>query len=141
MVNKPSTVDEALAYVWALPDTALRLSQKQDIAAALAERTDAVARRYFSSPDPEHWVGTLKQLLKPAGILPSSEAFGYFWKTHHGDVCASAYSKFCQSAMQPNIQSHAYIVGRFVLHIFTLHVRSQALSTTSTVSVCIDDNC
>lgn len=82
MVNKPSTVDEALAYVWALPDTALRLSEKQSIAAALAEKADAVARRYFSSPDPEHWVGTLKELLKPAGILPSSEAFGYFWHTH-----------------------------------------------------------
>ena len=69
MVNKPSTVDEALAYVWALPDTAMKLLEKQSIAAALAERTDTVARRYFSSPDPEDWVGTLKELLKPASFI------------------------------------------------------------------------
>ncbi len=42
MVNKPSTVDEALAYVWSLPETALRLSEKQSIAAALAEKIDTV---------------------------------------------------------------------------------------------------
>lgn len=82
MVNKSIAVDEAVAYVWTLPDTVLRLSEEQSIAAALAEKTDVVAIRYFSSPDPEHWVGTLKELLKPAGILPSSETFGYFWHTH-----------------------------------------------------------
>ena len=61
MTNKPSTVDEALAYVWALPDTTLKRSEKQTIAVALANRQDVVARRYFSSPDPEDWVGMLKQ--------------------------------------------------------------------------------
>ena len=70
MVNKPSTVDEAIAYVWDLPDSVLEPSEKQSLAVALAEKTDAVARRYFSAPDPQLWVGTLKALLKPAGILP-----------------------------------------------------------------------
>ena len=44
MVNKPSTVDEALAYVWELPNTVLEPSEKQSLTAALAEETDAVAR-------------------------------------------------------------------------------------------------
>lgn len=69
MVDKPSTADEAIAYVWDLPNTILEPSEKQSLAAALAEKTDAVARRYFSAPSPDLWVGTLKVLLKPAGIL------------------------------------------------------------------------
>ena len=67
MVEKPSTVDEAIAYVWDVPDTVIGPADKQCLAAALAEKTDAVARRYFSAPKPELWVGTLKQLLKTAG--------------------------------------------------------------------------
>ncbi|KAL3158838.1 hypothetical protein ABBQ32_011563 [Trebouxia sp. C0010 RCD-2024] len=68
MVNKPSTVDEAIAYVWDLPDSVLEPSEKQSLAAALAEKTDAVARRYFSAPSPQLWVGTLKASLKLAGL-------------------------------------------------------------------------
>lgn len=67
MVEKPSTVDEAIAYVWDVPDTVIGLADKQRLAAALAEKTDAVARRYFSAPNPELWVGTLRELLNPAG--------------------------------------------------------------------------
>ena len=69
MVNKPSTVDEAIAYIWHLPDTVLKPSEKHSLTALLAEKTDAVAGRYFSAPGPELWVGTLKELLKPTGIL------------------------------------------------------------------------
>ncbi len=67
MVEKPSTVDEAIAYVWDVPDTVIGPADKQRLAAALAEKTDAVARRYFSAPNPELWVGTLRELLNPAG--------------------------------------------------------------------------
>ena len=70
MVNKPSTFDEAIAYIWDLPDIILEVSEKQSLAAVLAEKTDAVARRFFSAPSPELWVGTLKVLLQPAGIFP-----------------------------------------------------------------------
>ena len=73
MVEKPSTVDEAIAYVWNIPDTLIGPADKQSLAAALAEKTDAVARRYFFAPNPEPWVGTLRELLKPAGT--------YSWKS------------------------------------------------------------
>ncbi|KAL3150579.1 hypothetical protein ABBQ32_000389 [Trebouxia sp. C0010 RCD-2024] len=76
MVNKPSTVDEPIAYVWDLPESVLEPSEKQSLVAALAEKTDAVARRYFSAPEPQLWVGTLKALLTPAGLNAG------------GDVCA-----------------------------------------------------
>ena len=69
MVEKPSTVDEAIAYVWDVPDTVIGPADKQSLAAALAEKTDAVARRYFSAPNPELWVGTLRELLKPTGTF------------------------------------------------------------------------
>ena len=52
MVDKPSTVDDAIAYVWAVPDTVIGAADKQRLVAALTEKTDAVARRYFSAPDP-----------------------------------------------------------------------------------------
>ncbi|DBA79583.1 TPA: hypothetical protein ACH3X1_008273 [Trebouxia sp. C0004] len=79
MVNKPSTVDEATAHIWDLPNTVLKPSEKHSLTALLAEKTDAVARRYFSAPGPELWVGTLKELIKPTDIpkkrrLPSSYA-------------------------------------------------------------------
>ena len=70
MVNKPSTVDEAIAYIWDFPETILEPSEKQSLAAALAQKTDAAARWFFSAPSPELWVGTLKVLLQSAGILP-----------------------------------------------------------------------
>ena len=70
MVEKPSTVDEAIAYVLDIQDTLLEPSEKQSLAAALAGKTDAIARRYFSDPNPELWVGALKELLTPTGILP-----------------------------------------------------------------------
>ena len=60
MVEKPSTVDEAIAYVWDVSDMAIGPADKQSLAAALAEKTDAVARRYFSAPNAELWVGTLR---------------------------------------------------------------------------------
>ena len=69
MVEKPSTVDEAIAYVWDVSDMVIRPADKQSLAAALAEKTDAVARRYFSAPSPELWVGTLRELLKPTGTF------------------------------------------------------------------------
>ena len=67
MVEKPSTIDEAIAYVWIIPDTMIGPADKQSLAAASAEKTDAVARRYFSAPNPELWVGTVRELLKPTG--------------------------------------------------------------------------
>ena len=67
MVDKPSSVDEAIAYVWDVPDTVLEPSEKQRLVTLLAEKTDNVARSYFCAPRPELWVGTLKQLLKPTG--------------------------------------------------------------------------
>ena len=73
MVEKPSTVDEAIAYVWAVPDTVIGLADKQSLAAALAEKTDAVARRYFSAPNPELWVGTLRELLKSTGTFSQTQ--------------------------------------------------------------------
>ena len=69
MVGKPSTVDEAIAYVWDIPDTVIGPADKQSLVAALAEKTDAVARRYFSAPNPELWVGTLREMLKPTGTF------------------------------------------------------------------------
>lgn len=36
---------------------------------ALAETTDGAARRHFSAPNLELWVGTLKQLLNATGIF------------------------------------------------------------------------
>ena len=69
MVEKPSTVDEAIAYVWDVSDTVIGPADKQSLAAALAEKTDAVARRYFFAPNPELWVGTLRELLKPTGTF------------------------------------------------------------------------
>ena len=69
MVKNPSTVDEAIACVWDTSDTVLGPSEKQSLTAALAEKTDAVARRYFSAPNPELWLGTLKELLNPTGIF------------------------------------------------------------------------
>ena len=77
MVGKPSTVDEAIAYVWDVPDAVIRPADKQKLAAALAEKTDVVARMYFSAPNPELWVGTLKELLKTTGtILHTQFDFG-----------------------------------------------------------------
>ena len=73
MVEKPSTIDEAIAYVWAIPDTMIGPADKQSLAAALAEKTDAVARRYFSAPNPELWVGTLRELLKPTGTFSQTQ--------------------------------------------------------------------
>ena len=73
MVEKPSTVDEAIAYVWDIPDTVIGPADKQSLAAALAEKTDAVARRYFSAPNPELWVGTLRELLKPTGTCSQTQ--------------------------------------------------------------------
>lgn len=73
MVNKPGTADEAVAYIWdipydtMLPDTVLEPSEKQSLVALLADKTDAVVRRYFSAPRPELWVGTLRAKLKPTG--------------------------------------------------------------------------
>ena len=67
MVKTPSTADEAIAYVWDIPDRVIGPADKQSLAAALAEKTDAVAMRYFSAPNPELWMGTLRQLLKPTG--------------------------------------------------------------------------
>ena len=69
MVEKPSTVDEAIAYVWDIPDTVIGPADKQSLAAALAEKTDAVARKYFLAPNPELWVGTLGELLKPTSTF------------------------------------------------------------------------
>ena len=69
MVEKPSTVDKAIAYVWDIPDTVIGPADKQSLTAALAEKTDAVTRRYFSAPNPELWVGTLRELLKPTGTF------------------------------------------------------------------------
>ena len=73
MCEKPSTVDEAIAYVWDVPDTVIGPADKQSLAAALAEKTDAVARRFFSAPNPELWVGTLRELLKPTGTLSQTQ--------------------------------------------------------------------
>ena len=73
MVEKPRTVDEAIAYVWDVPDTVIGPADKQSLAAVLPEKTDAVARRYFSAPNPELWVGTLRELLKPTGTSSQTQ--------------------------------------------------------------------
>ena len=73
MVEKPSTIDEAIAYVWDVPNTVIGPADKQSLVAALAEKTDAVARRYFSAPNPELWVGTLRELLKPTGTFSQTQ--------------------------------------------------------------------
>ena len=72
MASRPSSVDEAITCVWELPDSVLNPSDKQSIVATLADQTHDVARRYFSAPYPELWVGTLKELLRPTGILPAA---------------------------------------------------------------------
>lgn len=69
MVDRPDTVDKAIAYIWNLPDTVLEPSEKESLAVLLADKPDAVARRYFFAPGPHLWVGTLQKLLKPIGIL------------------------------------------------------------------------
>ena len=75
MVIKPGTTDEAIQYVWALPETVLKTSEKQRLVVVMADVTDAVARRYFSSKHPELWVYALEQLLEPPGILPFNMVF------------------------------------------------------------------
>ena len=80
MVAKPTGVDEAIDFVWSQPDAALTPSQKQSITAALAKETDVVARRFFFAPDPEHWVGTLKNLAASRGTLA---VCGKLWLHFH----------------------------------------------------------
>lgn len=63
----PSTVNEAIAYVWDTSDTELGTSEKQSLVATLAQQTNDVARRFFCAPDPRLWVGTSKELLIPTG--------------------------------------------------------------------------
>ena len=79
MVEKPSTIDEAIAYVWDVPDTVIGPADKQSLAAALAEKTDAVARRYSSAPIPDLWVGTLRELLKPTGTFSQTHTYIYMY--------------------------------------------------------------
>ena len=56
MVEKPSTVDEAIAYVWDVSDTVIGPADKQSLAAALAE----------------------KQMLSLGGTsLPQTQRFGW----------------------------------------------------------------
>lgn len=81
MVNKPSTVVYAIAYIWDLPDAILEPSEKQRLAAALAKETDAVARRFFSAPIR---VGTLKVLLKRAGIHDEMYTLSMRQASQHG---------------------------------------------------------
>lgn len=76
MASRPSSVDEAIKYVWDLPDSVLKPLDKQRIVATLADKTDDVARRYFSGPSPETWLGTLGELLKTAGTV-------YHWQKEH----------------------------------------------------------
>ena len=71
MVNKTSTVDEAIASKWNIPDTVLKPSKKQSVNALLREKTDVVVRRHFSAPHPELWVDTLGELLKQTGKVVS----------------------------------------------------------------------
>ena len=77
---KPNGRKEATKFVWRQPDTVLTPSQKQSINVALAKDTDGTAKLYFLAPRPEQWVGTLKELLAPAGILPVS---GKLWLHLH----------------------------------------------------------
>ncbi len=68
-VSRPTGVDDAINFVWSQPDTLLNTSEKQNLTAVLANKTDAVASRYFFAPDPEQWVGTLRELLAPTGNM------------------------------------------------------------------------
>ncbi len=77
---KPNGRKEAIEFVWRQPDTALTPSQKQSITAALAKDTDDTASLYFLAPRLEQWVGTLKELLAPTGILPVG---GKLWLHFH----------------------------------------------------------
>ena len=65
MMTIPSTVNEAIAYVWDTSDTELGTSEKQSLVATLAQQTNDFARRFSFAPDPRLWVGTLKELLIP----------------------------------------------------------------------------
>ena len=65
MVNKPRTVDEVLTYVWELPDTFWRLQRSK----AWLLHWQRKPMLLLGAPDPEVWVGTLKAVLKLAGIL------------------------------------------------------------------------
>ncbi len=67
MISRPTGVEDAIKFVWSQPDTLVETSEKQELTAVLAKNTDAVARRYFSAPDPERWVGTLRALLALTG--------------------------------------------------------------------------
>ncbi|DBB12937.1 TPA: hypothetical protein ACH3X3_005686 [Trebouxia sp. C0006] len=64
-VSRPTGIDDAIKFVWRQPDTLLTTAEKRTLNAVLAEKTDVVASRYFSAPDPAQWVGTLKGLLEP----------------------------------------------------------------------------
>jgi len=75
MITRPTDVDDAIKFVWKQPDTILTSSEKQSLNAILAHNTDAVAARYFSAPQPEDWVDTLKTLLEPTGISQCATRF------------------------------------------------------------------
>ncbi len=75
MITRPTGVDDAIKFVWKQPDTVLKSSEKQSLNAILAHNTDVVAARYFSAPQPEVWVDTLKKLLEPTGISQCAAKF------------------------------------------------------------------
>ena len=72
-VSRPTGVDDAIKFVWRQPDTLLTTAEKRTLNAVLAEKTDVVASRYFSAPDPAQWVGTLKGLVEPTGTFHGAE--------------------------------------------------------------------
>ena len=51
-VSRPTGVDDAIKFVWRQPDTLLTTAEKRTLNAVLAKKTDVVASRYFSAPDP-----------------------------------------------------------------------------------------
>ena len=120
MVKKPSTIDEAIAYVWDIPDMVIGPADKQSLVAALAEKTDAVARRYFSAPNPELWVGTLRELLKPAGTQ-EADTKGWFNETHEAPKMSEASR---QSPMFDHLLKNKFLTDAKAANMFDAETSS-----------------
>lgn len=107
MVNKPTTVDEALAYVWALPDTTLKRSEKLQHCCCIGGK-DRCCRQKVLLLSRSRGLGgnaeTAAQTSRYSSYLKHLAASGIHtsaalkpMKTCRGDVCASvvAYSECC----------------------------------------------
>lgn len=69
MAGRPCNIDDALQFIWQLPDSALRVEDKQRIVVMLIDQTEDQVLAYFSGPSPEMWLGALKMMLEQSGIM------------------------------------------------------------------------